>query len=59
MPAGLVNALASRQQFLDLLRYLMEIAEYGPSRARALRPDPALLAAPAARVRAPSSTTPG
>ena len=46
MPAGLVNALASRQQFLDLLRYLMEIAEYGPARARALRPDPALVAPP-------------
>jgi putative heme-binding domain-containing protein len=46
MPAGLVNALASRQQFLDLLRYLMEIAEYGPPRARALRPDPALVAPP-------------
>ena len=46
MPAGLVNALASRQQFLDLMRYLMEIAEHGPARARALRPDPALLAPP-------------
>ncbi len=46
MPAGLVNALASRQQFLDLLRYLMEIAEYGPARARALRPDPALVSPP-------------
>jgi putative heme-binding domain-containing protein len=46
MPAGLVNALASRQQFLDLLRYLMEIAEYGPARARALRPDPAFVAPP-------------
>ena len=34
MPAGLVSALAGRQQFLDLVRYLMEIAEYGP----ALRP---------------------
>ena len=54
MPAGLVNALASRQQFLDLVRYLMEIAEYGPARARALRPDPALVGAPAARVRAPA-----
>ena len=32
MPAGLINALASRQQFLDLLRYLMEIAEHGPAR---------------------------
>ena len=38
MPAGLVNALASRQQFLDLLRYLMEVAEYGPSRACACGP---------------------
>jgi putative heme-binding domain-containing protein len=46
MPAGLVNALSSRQQFLDLVRYLMEIAEYGPARARALRPDPALVAPP-------------
>ena len=30
MPAGLVNALASRQQFLDLVCYLLEIAEHGP-----------------------------
>ena len=46
MPAGLVNSLGSRQQFLDLLRYLMEIAEHGPARARALRPDPALVSPP-------------
>jgi putative heme-binding domain-containing protein len=46
MPAGLVNTLGSRQQFLDLVRYLMEIAEHGPSRARALRPDPALVSPP-------------
>jgi putative heme-binding domain-containing protein len=46
MPAGLVTALASRQQFLDLVRYLMEIAEYGPARARDLRPDPALVSPP-------------
>ena len=46
MPAGLVNALGSRQQFLDLVRYLMEIAEHGPARARALRPDPALVSPP-------------
>ena len=32
MPAGLVNALASRQQFLDLVCYLLEIAEQGPAR---------------------------
>jgi putative heme-binding domain-containing protein len=43
MPAGLVNNLESRQQFLDLVRYLMEIAEKGPDRARELRPDPSLL----------------
>jgi putative heme-binding domain-containing protein len=36
MPAGLVNALTSRQQ----------IAESGPARARALRPDPALVSPP-------------
>ena len=35
MPAGLVNGLASRQQFLDLVRYLIEIADGGPARARA------------------------
>ncbi|MGC8642286.1 MAG: DUF6797 domain-containing protein, partial [Isosphaeraceae bacterium] len=39
MPLGLVNHLATRQQFLDLVRYLMEIAEKGPSRARELKPD--------------------
>ena len=46
MPVGLVNTLGSRQQFLDLVRYLMEIAEHGPARARALRPDPALVSPP-------------
>ncbi len=44
MPAGLVNGLGSRQQFLDLVRYLREIADGGPDRARALRPDPSALA---------------
>ena len=44
MPAGLVNGLASRQQFLDLIRYLREIADGGPERARALRPDPSQVA---------------
>ena len=43
MPLGLVNNLGSRQQFLDLVRYLMEIAEKGPARARELKPDLALL----------------
>lgn len=42
MPAGQVNVLASRQQFLDLARYLIEIAEGGAGRARQLQPPPSL-----------------
>ncbi|HTU25437.1 MAG TPA: DUF6797 domain-containing protein [Pirellulales bacterium] len=45
MPAGLVNSLASRQQFLDLVAYLVEIAARGPARALELKPAPALYAA--------------
>ena len=45
MPAGLVNLLADRGQFLDLVAYLDAIARGGPQRAEALRPDPSLLAA--------------
>ncbi len=37
MPTGLVNGLGTRQQFLDLTRYLLEIAEKGPARAKQLR----------------------
>ncbi len=44
MPASLVNGLRSRQQFLDLIRYLREIADGGPERAKALRPDPSQVA---------------
>ncbi|MCO6458638.1 MAG: c-type cytochrome, partial [Pirellulaceae bacterium] len=44
MPDGQLNALASRQQFLDLLRYLMEIRDGGPQRAAELEPPPALYA---------------
>ena len=40
MPEGLVNLLSDRQQFLDLAKYLIEIAEQGPARAKELRPDP-------------------
>jgi putative heme-binding domain-containing protein len=51
MPAGLASNLNDRQQFLDLARYLMEIAEKGPSRERELKPRPeALVAAPLPRV---------
>ncbi|MCA1684892.1 MAG: c-type cytochrome, partial [Planctomycetia bacterium] len=47
MPAGLVNGLDSRQEFLDLVCFLREIADKGPARARELRPDLSTLAAPA------------
>ena len=40
MPSGVVNQLADRQQFLDLVRYVAEISEYGPERARELDPSP-------------------
>ena len=43
MPAGQVNQLASRQQFLDLIRYLIEVRDGGAARARELQPSPALL----------------
>lgn len=46
MPAGLVNTLSSRQQFLDLARYVMEITEKGPRRAKQLRPPASLYAPP-------------
>lgn len=44
MPVGLANQLTSRQQFLDLVRYLIEIRDGGPARAKALQPPAALLA---------------
>ncbi len=46
MPEGLVNVLSSRQEFLDLCRYLMEIAEHGSECARQLRPAASLFAPP-------------
>ncbi|HEX7379163.1 MAG TPA: DUF6797 domain-containing protein [Pirellulales bacterium] len=42
MPAGLVNQLAGRGPFLDLLRYVLEINEIGPQRVAQLRPPPGL-----------------
>ena len=44
MPAGLVNQLTSRQQFLDLMRYLFEIRDGGVRRARELQPPLAMFA---------------
>lgn len=38
MPDGLANLLSDRQQFLDLAKYLIEVAEGGPVRAKELRP---------------------
>lgn len=46
MPDGLVNLLSDRQQFLDLAKYLIEIAEQGPSRAKELRPAQTALVIP-------------
>jgi putative heme-binding domain-containing protein len=46
MPAGLTNQLSNLQQFLDLLAFLIESAEFGPARARALRPDPSVINPP-------------
>lgn len=46
MPEGLMNVLATRQEFLDLTRYLIQISEKGPDRARQLRPAASLIAPP-------------
>jgi putative heme-binding domain-containing protein len=46
MPAGLVNQLGTRQQFLDLVRYVLEVHDKGPSRVRELQPDLSFLTKP-------------
>lgn len=38
MPSGLANLLSDRQQFLDLSKYVIDVAEGGPRRAKELRP---------------------
>ena len=43
MPAGQVNQLNSRQQFLDLVRYLIEIRDGGAVKAMQLQPAASLL----------------
>ncbi|MCE9546829.1 MAG: discoidin domain-containing protein [Planctomycetia bacterium] len=40
MPAGQVNQLAARRQFLDLVRYVIELRDGGSSRAQQLQPPP-------------------
>ena len=46
MPAGLASQLTGRQQFLDLISYLADIAASGPARAIELRPAGAMIAMP-------------
>jgi putative heme-binding domain-containing protein len=46
MPDGLVNMLSDRQQFLDLTKYLIEVSEGGPKRAKELRPAQTVFAVP-------------
>ena len=44
MPPQQVNQLASRQQFLDLIAYLIAVRAGGPARARELQPPASLFA---------------
>lgn len=46
MPQGLVDQLASVQQFYDLLRYVIEVAELGTERAAELQPPKSLTELP-------------
>lgn len=43
MPSGVVNALPTRAQFLDLARYVLEIRDGGVTRAKELQPPPELV----------------
>ncbi len=45
MPKGQVNQLTGKQQFLDLVKYLMEIRDGGAKRAAELQPPPSVYAA--------------
>ncbi len=44
MPEGLMRALSNEAEFYDLIKYLVEIREGGPNRARELQPTSAQLA---------------
>lgn len=46
MPEGLVDQLASVEQFYDLISYVIEISEQGADRAAELQPSPDMLTAP-------------
>ena len=43
MPAAIVNQLGSQQQFLDLLRYVLEVRDGGLSVAQKLQPPPGMV----------------
>ncbi|XZE34306.1 DUF6797 domain-containing protein [Pirellulaceae bacterium SH501] len=45
MPTGQINALKDAQQFYDLIRYLIEIRDGGPERAKQLKPTESAIAA--------------
>ncbi len=44
MPSGLANQLSSEQQFYDLIKYLIEVRDFGSARASELQPNESLLA---------------
>lgn len=44
MPPGIVNQLSDRKQFLDLLRYVLDVQDGGVDMARKLQPPPGLIA---------------
>ena len=46
MPQGLVNQLNNRQQFLDIVKYLLEVSTKGSKRALAMKPPASLFALP-------------
>ena len=46
MPEALVDQMSTTEQFLDLARYVIEVAHHGPSRAQELQPSPDLIGLP-------------
>ena len=43
MPVGIVNQVAGRQPFLDLIRYVLDVRDGGLAAARKLQPPPGLI----------------
>jgi len=44
MPTGLINQLSGEEEFFDLVSFLVELGQAGPTQAYRLRPEAALLA---------------